>query len=181
MILAILVLAAVAFAVMHYTPHSTADARVTRTDVYQSHVVFKSNSIVLNSDQAQDDLYVLATLRLTDRLRLPLFLKDFQASFNPGSPAETVQLSTSAIEKPDLANLFASFPALKKVAGAQGTGPLYRETKIDPGQTAEGYIVLHFPGTKDLWDKRQNATISIDLYHQAPLKVDIPNLNPSQP
>ena len=180
-LLALAVLAAALFAVLHYTPHSTADVAVTRTDVYPSHIVFKSNSIVLNSDQAQDDLYILANLRLTNHLRLPLFLKDFRASFNPGSPAETTALTTSAIEKPDLVNLFTTFPALKKLADAQGAKPLYRETRIEPGQSAEGYIVLHFPGTRDLWDKRQNATVAIDLYHQPPLTADIPNLTPAQP
>jgi len=180
-LLALFVLAAAALAVLHYTPHSTADVAVTHSTVYQSHLIFKSNSIVLNSNQAQDDLYVLTTLRLTNHLRLPLFLKDFRASFNPGSPAETNPLTTSAIEKPDLVNLFTTFPALKKTADAQGVPPLYRETKIDPGQTTEGYIVLHFPGTRDLWDKRQNAIITLDLYHQPPLTADIPNLTPAQP
>lgn len=179
-IIALAVLAAVIFAVIHFTPHTTADVAVTRTAVYPSHVVFKSNSIVLNSDQTQDDLYILVTLRITDHLRLPLFLKDFNASLIPSAETGGLPLTDSAVEKPDLANLFTAFPALKKLADAQGVPTLYRDTRIDPGQTAEGYILLHFPGPQALWDQRQDATVSIDLYHQPSLTVGIPK-TPSQP
>ncbi len=180
-LLALAVLAAAIFAVLRFTPHSTADVVVTRTTVYPSHIVFKSNSIVLNSDQAQDDLYILTTLRITNHLRLPLFLKDFIATLIPSAQTGGLPLTASAVEKPDLANLFATFPAIRKLADTQGAQPLYRETKIDPGQTAEGYIVLHFSGPQALWDHRENATISIDLYHQPSLTADIPNTTPAQP
>ncbi len=179
-VIALAVLAAVIFAVIHFTPHTTADVAVTRTAVYPSHIVFKSNSIVLNSDQTQDDLYILVTLRITDHLRLPLFLKDFNASLIPSAETGGLPLTDSAVEKPDLANLLTTFPVLKKLADAQGVPPLYRETRIDPGQTVEGYILLHFPGAQAVWDQRQDATVSIDLYHQPSLVVGIPK-TPPQP
>ncbi len=177
-LLALAVLAAVTYAVLRLTPHTTADVAVTHSAVFPSHVVFKSSSIVLNSDQAQDDIYILTTLNITNHLHLPLFLKDFHGTFVPGSAAQTLPLTTSAIEKSDLANLFVTFPGLKALADTQGVQPLYREARIDPGQTVQGYVVLHFAGTQELWDKRQNATIAIDLYHQPSLTADIPNAPP---
>lgn len=179
-LIALAVLAAATFAVLHYTPHSTADIAVTHTVVYPSHIVFKSNSIVVNGDNAQDDLYILVTLRITDHLKLPLFLKDFNASLIPSADTGGLPLTSSAIEKPDLANLFTAFPILKKLADAQGAPPLYRDTRIDPGQTAEGYILLHFAGPQPLWDHRQDATVTVDLYHQNSLTVTIPK-PPPQP
>ncbi len=178
-VLAIAVLVASVLIVLHLTPHSTADAAVTHTSVYPSHLVFKSNSIVLNSDQVQDDLYILSTLRITNHLRLPIFLKDFRASLHPAPGTANDPLTSSAIEKTDLANLFNTLPALGKFAAAQTSQPLYRETRIEPGQTVEGYIVLHFPGTAALWNNRQAASVSIDLYHQPPLTADIPNTSPT--
>ena len=174
-LLALVVLAGAVFAVLRYTPRTTADVAVTRVSVFPSHVVFKSGSIVLNSDQVQDDLYVLVTLRLTNHLRLPLFLKDFTGTLTPSAAIGGAPISESAIEKPDLANLFVTFPGLKKAAEAQGAPPLYRDTRIDPGKTAEGYIALHFSGKPALWDERASATLAIDLYHQQPLAVPIPN------
>ncbi len=173
-VIALAVLAAAVFFVLRLTPHTTADVAVTHTSVYPSHLIFKSNSIVLNSDQAQDDIYIFTTLRIANHLRLPLFLKDFTASLTPAADTGAQPLTTSAIEKPDLATLFTTFPNLRKLADSQPAQPLYRDTRIDPGQTVEGYVVLHFPGTQPLWDDRSDATLSVDLYHQPPLTVAIP-------
>ncbi len=173
-LLALAVLIAAIFVVLRLTPRSTADVTVTHVSVHPSHLVFKSNSIVLNSDQVQDDLYILTTVRISNHLRLPLFLKDFHASLIPSSTTGSLPVTTNAVEKPDLANLFLTLPALGRVAAAQAAQPLYRDTRIDPGQTVEGYLVLHFPGTPPLWDQRQDATLSIDLYHQPALTATIP-------
>jgi len=180
-LLALAVLFAAIFAVLRLTPHTTAEVVVTHTSLFPSHVIFKSDSMVLHSDQAQDDLYLLTTLRITNHLRLPLFLKDFNASLIPAPDSGTLPITTNAVEKPDLVPLFSTFPALRKLAAAQGAQPLFRDTKIDPGQTAEGYIVLHFPGTEALWDNRGDATISIDLYHQPSLTVTIPKTKNATP
>ena len=177
-LLALVILVAGIFALLRYTPHTTADAAVTHTAVYPSRVVFKTGSIVLNGDQVQDDLYVLVTLRITNHLHLPLFLKDFTGNLTTSSETGGGTLTESAVEKPDLANLLVTFPGLKKLTDAQTAKPLDRDTKIDPGQTAEGYITLHFPGPQTLWDHRQAASITIDLYHQQPLSVGIPNPAP---
>jgi hypothetical protein len=154
--------------VVRYTPHKTADITITGTSVYPAHTVFKSDSILVGSDRAQDDLYVLATLRVDDRLNLPLFLKDFTATL---VTADGEEFHTSAAEKQDIPNLFTTFPALEKLASP----PLLRETLISPGQSAEGMVLLHFPVTQATWNSRKSATLTVDLYHQGPLAVLIPN------
>ena len=174
-VLAVAVLVASVLTVLHLTPHSTADVTVTETSVYPSHLIYKSSSIVLNSDQAQDDLYILTTLRITNHLRLPIFLKDFRASLDPAPGTANSPLTSSALEKTDAANLFNTLPDLGKFAASQAAQPLYRETRIEPGQTVQGYIVLHFPGTEALWNNRQDASVTIELYHQPALTVDLPN------
>jgi hypothetical protein len=158
-LLAFLILGITLALAIRYTPHRTADLSITRTVVCPIHTVFKGDTIVVGHDQAQDDLYVLTTLRIDDRLHLPLFLKDFTATL---TTADGQEFTTNATEKDDFANIYTSFPALKPLASE----PLLRETMINPGQSAEGMILLHFPVTQDVWDHRRTAYLNVDLYHQ---------------
>jgi hypothetical protein len=158
-LIAFLILGILIALLIRATPHRTADLSITRTVVFPAHTVFKSNSILVGHDQAQDDLYVLTTLRIEDNLHLPLFLKDFTASL---TTADGQEITTSATEKDDLAAVYAAFPDLKPLSSE----PLLRETMINPGQSAEGMLLLHFPVTKDVWDHRRTATLNVDLYHQ---------------
>jgi len=45
------------------------------------------------------------------------------------------------------------------------TTPLLRETVIDPGQSAEGMVILHFPITQSVWDHRRTTVLNVNLYH----------------
>ena len=167
-LIAFVLLGVVLALVLRYTPHKTAEVTITGTSVYPAHTVFKSDSILVGTDRAQDDLYVLATLRIEDRLHLPLFLKDFTATL---VTADDEVFHTSAAEKQEIPALFVTFPPLEKLAST----PLLRETLIPPGQSAEGMILLHFPVNQATWNSRKSATLNIDLYHQGPLTILIPN------
>ncbi|WP_158943227.1 hypothetical protein [Granulicella sp. S190] len=158
-LLAFLILGITLALVMRFTPRRTAEMDILHTTVYPAHTVFKGESILVGHDQAQDDLYVLTTLRVTDGLHLPLFLKDFTATLTTGDGQE---FTTSAVEKDDFTNLYTSFPALKPLA----SDPLLRETMINPGQSAQGMILLHFPVSQTVWDHRRTAVLNVDLYHQ---------------
>jgi hypothetical protein len=176
-VIAIIALVVAGGLVIQFTPHSIADVTIPHTAVYAAHTVFKGETIVVGGDRAQDDLYVVATVRVENRLRLPLFIKDFTATFTPanpdGTPGEPV--TTSAAQKLDLPNLFTTFPAVKTIADEELKSPLLRETQIDPGHSAEGLLFLHFPITQADWDHRKSATLSIDTYHQGPIVVTIPS------
>jgi hypothetical protein len=156
--------------VVRYTPHTIADLTILRTAVCPTHTLYKSDTMIVGRDQAQDDLYVLTTLRVEDRLNLPIFLKDFTATL---LTADGEQLTTSAVEKQDLESLYTTFPALKPLAST----PLLRETLINPGHSAEGMVLLHFPVTQEVWNRRRSAVLHIDLYHQGPISITIPQSN----
>jgi hypothetical protein len=158
-LLAFLLLGIVLALVIRATPHRTAELTITRTQIFPTHTVFKSESTVVGHGQSQDDLYILTNLRIDDRLRLPLFLKDFTATL---TTADGQEFNTSATEKQDLDTVYTAFPALKLLS----SDPLLRETMIDPGQSAQGMVLLHFPITREVWDHRRTATLNIDLYHQ---------------
>lgn len=163
-LLAFLILGIVLALLIRFTPHRTADLTITHTAVYPVHTVFTSDSIVVGNQHSEDNLYVLTNLRIDDRLRLPLFLKDFTATL---TTAEGEEITTSAVEQRDLENVYTSFPELRTLA----TEPLLRETMIAPGQSAQGMVLLRFPVTQAVWDHRRNAMLNVDLYHQGEQQV----------
>jgi hypothetical protein len=173
-LLAFLILGIILALLLRFTPHRTADLTVVRTTIVPTHTVFTSDSIIVANQHAEDQLYVLTTLRIDDRLHLPLFLKDFTATL---TTAEGEEVTTSAVEKQDLDNVYTSFPALKPLASE----PLLRDTMISPGQSAEGMILLHFPVSKEVWDHRRSAVLNIDLYHQGEQQVLIGRASEAAP
>lgn len=170
-LIAFLVLGIAIALVIRYTPHSTAKLTIQRTVVYPTHTDYKGDTILVGRDQSQDDLYVLTTLRIEDRLNLPIFIKDLRGTL---ITANGEHLQASAVQKQDLDNLYTAFPALRSLA----KDPLLlRETLVESGRATEGLVLLRFPVTKDVWDHRQSATVHIDLYHQGPVSIVIPRGN----
>jgi hypothetical protein len=153
-----------------YVPHRTADLAVTHVAVLPTHTVFKSDSKVVGQQAPfEDDLYILATVRVDNHLRVPLTLDDITGAITAPDGADT---TTSAIQKNDLPNLYAVFPALLPLSSA----PLLRESIIQPAGRAEGMVLLHFPIPQSEWDQRKSASITLDFYNQAPLTVPLPKL-----
>jgi hypothetical protein len=153
--------------VIRHAPAQVPDLTLTHTAIYPTHTVFKSESIVIGSNRAEDNLYVLVTLRIDDPLHLPLFLKDFTATL---TTSDDRQITASAAEEKDLANIYTSFPALKTLASA----PLHRETLIAPGSSAEGMVLLQFPITQDVWNHRKSAVLNVHFYHVGTFPITIP-------
>jgi hypothetical protein len=166
-LIAFLVLGIAIALVVRYTPHHTADLRILKTAIYPAHTVFKSDSILVNRDRAQDDLYVVTTLRMQDGLNLPLFIKDFTATL---VTADGEKIETSAVQKQEFENLYTTFPALRPLTSE----PLLRDTLIDSGKAAEGMVLLHFPVSEEVWNHRRSATLHVALYHQGRVSVAIP-------
>jgi hypothetical protein len=166
-LIAFLVLGIVIALVIRFTPDKTANLTISSTAIYATSTAFKSDSLLVGHDHAEDNLYVITTLHIDDRLNLPLFLKDFTGTL---TTADGEEISTSAIEKEEIPNLFTSFPALRKFA----SDPLLRESLVEPSQSAEGMIILHFPVSQSVWDHRRSATLNVDYYHQSQQSVLIP-------
>lgn len=162
------------FAILYaVNPHQTAEIQVTRAVIYPAHLVYKAEKmqsgmhVVGRADAAEDDLYVLATIHIADKLGVPLFLKDFTATLT--NPDGTV-FQTSAVEQGDLKAVFAAFPAVGDLA----TRPLLRESSVAPKQSVDGMVLLQFPVPQAVWDQRKSATVTIDFYHQPSMTVEIP-------
>lgn len=166
-LLAFLILGIALALVVRLNPHRTPELTIVKTVVVPTRTSFKSDTIIVSNQHVEDHLYILTTLHIDDQTHLPLFLKDFTATL---TTAEGEQITTSAVEKGDLDNVYASFPVLKPVA----TEPLLRESMIDPGKSSQGMIILQFPISKDVWDRRRSAVLNVDLYHLGTQEVTIP-------
>jgi hypothetical protein len=157
------------FAYVYMRPHRIADLTITHTAVLPEHTVFKNLSkVVGHEDQVEDDLYVLTTIRVDNRLKIPLTIDDITGTLTPSDGSDPS--TTSAIPKTDLDGMYITFPALKPLAST----PLPRETTIQPGDHAEGMVMLHFPVTETDWNNRKSAAVTISFYHQEPFTVTIP-------
>jgi hypothetical protein len=150
-----------------YIPHRTADVFVTHTTLVPIHSVTETGSkLVGQTTRVEDDLYVLLTIRIENKLHDPLFLSDFTAIVTTPN-GET---STSAIEHNDLEAVYTAYPQVKSAA----TTPLLRESTIARGSSGEGMVMLHFPFAQTIWDGRQTATLTVTFYHQPPITITIP-------
>ena len=155
------------------TPLRAVDVTVPRAAILPTHTVFPSGTRVVGMpDPAEDAFYVVAAVRVHNRLRVPIFIKDITGTF---TASDDSVLTASAAEKADLPNLYITFPKIQSLTST----PLYRETTIRPGADAEGMVIVDFPITQDLWDKRKSASITLDLYHQGQFTADIPKAAPA--
>jgi hypothetical protein len=171
--IALAVMAAVALGVFLLNPRKTADVAILKAEPYAPHTVFKdapagAMHVLGTAPAAEDDLYVVTTVRITDKLRLPLFLNGYTAALiNP----DGTQLNATAIASRDLARLEQTFPALAPMA----QNPLDDKDPVLPGETREGTLVLQFPGlTATAWNGRKSATLTVTLTHQPPQTVAFP-------
>ena len=160
-------LALAAAAVFYFNPHDTAALTVSNTKVVGIRTNFKSDSIVVGQEAGQDDLYVLTTLQVDDHLRLPISIDTITATV---TSKDNAAATTSAVNAQDLPAVFGAFKQLKPLEAA----PLLRETEIQPGKSASGQVVFHFPITKEMYDARKSAVITLELYHQKPISITIP-------
>ena len=176
-LLALVLLAAAAAAIFYFNPHKVAELKVTHVDPYAPHTTFGAldgpvgNGLhVLGSptSSSEDDLYVIATVSLTDKLRLPLFISGALAhvTFDDGTVVDANLLSGA-----DLKRLEVIFPDIRKHA----ISPISDGDQVNPGQTLTGTLVLPFPGQNaTAWRQKKAALLTIDLRNQGPQKVTLP-------
>jgi hypothetical protein len=167
-LVALSVLFVAVYGVILYLPRRVADLNVTHTAILSTHTVIESGSKVVGHEaEALDALYVMPTVRVDDKLHVPLFISDITGTL---TTADDSVVTSSAITKTDLDAVYTTFPALKPLAST----PLLRESSIQPGSSAEGMVMLNFPITEADWNKRKSATVTVEFYHQGSFTTTIP-------
>jgi hypothetical protein len=114
---------------------------------------------------------VLATVNVTlqNNGKKAIWIHTMNASLETSTPDSIgkTQFTDEAGSPADFERYFQAFPALKEHAIA----PLQVETKIQPGEKASGTIMVSFPVTKDMFDKRKSIAVTIRPYDQIPLTL----------
>ena len=119
----------------------------------------------------QNSMLVALTVTLHNSGEKPLWIHTIQgklcvAGQNCKKPSD--EYSDDAASAVDFDRYFQAFPDLKQ--GSQAA--LMPETKILPGNEAHGTVIVSFPVTKDVFDKRQSVSVVIQPYDQ-PLPVTL--------
>ena len=167
-LLALVLLAAAVMVARHFFPATSIDIDHVHTDLLPTHTVFATDTKVVGATQAQDVLFVATNIRVRNGMQVPIFLDGASCTFTDQAGAT---LAVKAVEKSELPNVETSFPKLKPHLQK----PLYRDVSIEPGKAAEGTLLLSFPFTEAQWKARKSAVIEMNIYHQHPVYLTVPN------
>jgi len=127
---------------------------------------FKGSTVV-GLSETNRILFVAATIKVDNQLRVPIYVDDFHITLTDPSGAE---MTVSADSPKDLPDLETNYPGIRPLM----TTPLVRNTEIDPAKSAQGTILFPLTIPKDVWDTRKSAVVKVDLYHQPAIYLTIP-------
>lgn len=151
---------------IHFFPATSVDLVHVRTEVLPIETLFKSNTVI-GLSEANHMVFIASTVKVDNHLRVPIYLDDFHITLTDPSGAE---MTVSADTPKDLPDLEANYPGIKPLM----TTPLVRNTGIDSEKSAEGTLLFALSIPKSVWDARKSAVIKVDLYHQPPMYVTLP-------
>ncbi len=171
------VMIVVAAAVYWLNPRKTAEITVQKTELFAPHTVFNelpsSSKVIGAQAETEDDVYVVATLRIEDKLRLPITLTNTSATVTTRAGSTIEATVVSSVELPRLEEMF---PQILPLVSPPAAPPLQFEDAIAAGATRVGTVVLLFPQTSEKdWHAKQSATLTVHLAHDAaPIAVTLP-------
>jgi hypothetical protein len=161
-VLAFIIMVAVAATIYLFNHHKLTDLSVSKVDIFAPHTEFKESA------QAEDDLYVVTHINITNKWKQRIFISGWSATvmFADGST-----LDSTLVAKSELPRLEQIFPQITSLA----TDPIGDGDELDPGVTKTGSIVLLFPNvTQDQWNKKRSAVLNIDLHEHVSQTVKLP-------
>jgi len=171
-LIAAAVMIVIAVGIFLYLPKRPAELSLAKVQTFAPHTEFKAMAgagphVIGQGAQSQDDLYVVATVRVADKLHLPLFLAPPEASLTTAAGT----MDATVINARDISRLELSFPALTPMI----SNPLADGDEVAPGTTREATVVLLFTGLKeDDWKTKQSATLTVKFAHQEPQTIPLP-------
>jgi hypothetical protein len=172
-----LVMIVAGVAVFMLYPCKTAEISVQKVDLYAPHTEFKAtpgdNQVIGAPAVSEDDLYVVATLRITDKLRIPIFLDSYSAAM---TTAEGATVAATIIYPHDLPQLEQTFPEVLPLVNPPAAQPINFDDAVAPGTTRVGLVVLLFPQVSaKAWQTKKSATLNLNLAHDtSPQTVVLP-------
>jgi hypothetical protein len=174
-LIAAAVLIVIAIAVFFLNPRKTADISVTKIDLYAPHTEFQAtpsgpgaSHVIGQGPSAEDDLYAVVTVSITDDLRLPLFIDGTSVTLTAADGSQTEAIGVPVTDDSRLEQTFPQLTPLLTNRFAYGQ-------QISPKQTATGSVLVLFSNTTEAsWKARKSATVTLNLRNQAPLTASLP-------
>ena len=163
-------------AIYFLNPRKTAVITVQKTELFAPHTEFKqmpgSSKIIGTPAQAEDDVYVVATVSITDKLRLPIFLDSVSATMTTDT-GSTQATDVSALDLPRLEQIF---PQITPLVSPPAAPPFRFEDSVSPGETRVGTLIFLFPQlSAKAWAAKKSAILTVHLAHDAaPINVPLP-------
>jgi hypothetical protein len=171
-IIAVVVLAAVAVGVFYLNPRKTAELQVSNVQTYtytsEPQQAKSGGNVMGGTESIEHDLYVVATLHIDNKLRLPLFINGIDVTYTAADGSDQTAHATNLS---DLNRLVEIFPNLKPLL----PHPINFSNEVSPKSVSKGQILVEFPGfTEDLWKQRKSASLTVNLAHQGTQTIAIP-------
>lgn len=171
------VMIVVAAAVYWLNPRKTAEITVQKTELFAPHTEFQqtpsSSQVIGAQAETEDDVYVVATLGIEDKLRLPIELTNLSATLTTKSGST---IEATVVGPMDLPRLEETFPQIRPLVKPPAAPALNFQDEIAAGATRVGTVVLLFPqASEGDWRAKQSATVTVHLAHDAaPITVALP-------
>jgi hypothetical protein len=112
----------------------------------------------------QNSVLVALTVTLHNSGEKPLWIHNIEGKLKTSQQ----EYSDDAASAVDFERYYQAFPALKQNAQSA----LMPETKILPGNQAQGTVIVSFPVTQDAFDKRQSVSVVVHPYDQ-PVPIEL--------
>lgn len=114
-----------------------------------------------------DQLLILAQVQVRNQSKNPLYLHDMWSDLTTNNGDEERSL---AANKTDFQSVFVAYPQMTSFKQE----PLLRDITVQPGQSAQGLVIFHYPITKDQWDARHGFQAVISFMNQKNLILPWP-------
>jgi len=114
-----------------------------------------------------DQLLILAQVQVRNQTNYPLYLHDMWSNITTSNGDQQRSL---AANKHDFQSVFVAYPQTASLKQE----PLLRDITLQPGQSAQGLVIFHYPMTKDQWDARQAFEAVISFANQKNLVLRWP-------
>jgi hypothetical protein len=164
-IVSVVILAIVSGTVYFFSPRRVAGSRVENVAVFAPHTVMKDSDggmhVMGTGPVREDDLYIVATISVTDEMRSPLVLDVPQAMMTTSSGMDK---NAEVISARDLQRLEEVFPELKALIA----NPIADGDEVQAGQTLRGTVVLLFPSLDgEAWKTKKSAALTLRIRNEA--------------
>jgi hypothetical protein len=168
-LIAAAVMVMIGVAVYLFNPRKTGELSVQKVDLFAPHTEMKEmpgqNQVIGAAASSEDDLYVVATVKITDKLRLPIFVDSYSATL---TNADGGTVEATIIAGPLLPRLGETFPQILPMVSPPAAKPILFDDAIAPGDTRVGTVVLLFPqASEKVWREKKSAVLTVGLAHNA--------------